>query len=479
MTAPYDLVIVGLGSAGLAAAEMAAGLELRVAAIERDRPGGHRLWSGEVPVAALAATARAAHAMRHADHLGLRSTDPFVDLATVWRRVRAVQAGIAAQNAALDRLRDLGVDVFIGTGRAGDTEGGGAGVDAGAVTITAADSDGVPDLTVWGRFVLWCTGSRPTLPRIAGLADTSHHTVETFFHLDHPPASMVVLGSGAHAVSLAQSLQRLGVATTIVAEAPRLLPHDEPTLVAQLTAHLVREGVSVEADTWVDSVAPVGDGDNRVRVVLDDDREVVAGGLLVVAGRTPCTDESGIATGADGLDVDVRGRSAVRTVYAAGSVTGQHHHPHASVHEALRAVRDMFLPGRPSADDLVPTCTLTEPALARVGLTGAEADTLHGDDADVWTMSLDHLDRARADGSPEGALVVVTANERVVGAHLLAPGAGETIHELALAVRHGMKLADIAALVHVPTTVAAGIGRLAVDSGIERVQRYRWLLRRS
>jgi pyruvate/2-oxoglutarate dehydrogenase complex dihydrolipoamide dehydrogenase (E3) component len=269
------------------------------------------------------------------------------------------------------------------------------------------------------------------------------------------------------------------VATTIVAEAPRLLPHDEPTLVAQLTAHLVREGVSVEADTWVDSVAPVGDGDNRVRVVLDDDREVVAGGLLVVAGRTPCTDESGIATGADGLDVDVRGRSAVRTVYAAGSVTGQHHHPHASVHEALRAVRDMFLPGRPSADDLVPTCTLTEPALARVGLTGAEADTLHGDDADVWTMSLDHLDRARADGSPEGALVVVTANERVVGAHLLAPGAGETIHELALAVRHGMKLADIAALVHVPTTVAAGIGRLAVDSGIERVQRYRWLLRRS
>jgi pyruvate/2-oxoglutarate dehydrogenase complex dihydrolipoamide dehydrogenase (E3) component len=290
---------------------------------------------------------------------------------------------------------------------------------------------------------------------------------------------MVVLGSGAHAVSLAQSLQRLGIATTLVAEAPRLLPHDEPTLAAQLTAHLVREGVSVEADTWVDSVAPVDDGDTRVRVVLDNDREVVTGGLLVVAGRTPCTDESGIATGADGLDVDVRGRSAVRTVYAAGSVTGHHHHPHASVHEALRAVRDMFLPGRPAADDLVPTCTLTEPALARVGLTGAEADTLHGDDADVWTMSLDHLDRARADGSPEGALVVVTANERVVGAHLLAPGAGEAIHELALAVRHGMKLADIAALVHVPTTVAAGIGRLAVDSGIERVQRYRWLLRRT
>jgi pyruvate/2-oxoglutarate dehydrogenase complex dihydrolipoamide dehydrogenase (E3) component len=282
-------------------------------------------------------------------------------------------------------------------------------------------------------------------------------------------------------VSIAQSLQRLGVATTLVAEAPRLLPHDEPSLAAQLTAHLVREGVVVEADTWVDSVVSVdqGDGDAGVCVVLDDDRELVTGGLLVVSGRTPCTEGTGIAGGADGLDVDMRGRSAVRTVYAAGSVTGHHHHPHASVHGALRAVRDMFLPGRPAGDDLVPTCTLTEPALARVGLTSAEADTLHGDDADVWTMSLDHLDRARADGSPDGALVVVTANERVVGAHLLAPGAGEAIHELALAVRHGMKLADIAALVHVPTTVAAGIGRLAVDSGIERVQRYRWLLRRT
>jgi pyruvate/2-oxoglutarate dehydrogenase complex dihydrolipoamide dehydrogenase (E3) component len=476
MTTPYDLVIVGLGSAGLAAAEMAAGLELRVAVIERDRPGGHRLWSGDVPLAALAATARAAHTIRHADHLGLRPTEPSIDLAVVWRRVRAVQAGVAVQNAAIDRLRDLGVDVFTGTGRAGEADGTGAGT----VTIATRD-DGAPDDTVSGRFVLWCTGSRPTVPRIAGLDDTPHLTVDTFFHLDHPPSSMVVLGSGAHAVSIAQSLQRLGVATTLVAEAPRLLPHDEPSLAAQLTAHLVREGVVVEADTWVDSVANVdpGDGDAGVRVVLDDDRELVTGGLLVVSGRTPCAEGTGIAGGADGLDVDMRGRSAVRTVYAAGSVTGHHHHLHASVHEALRAVRDMFLPGRPAVDDLVPTCTLTEPALARVGLTSAEADTLHGDDADVWTMSLDHLDRARADGSPDGALVVVTANERVVGAHLLAPGAGEAIHELALAVRHGMKLADISALVHVPTTVAAGIGRLAVDSGIERVQRYRWLLRRT
>jgi pyruvate/2-oxoglutarate dehydrogenase complex dihydrolipoamide dehydrogenase (E3) component len=468
MTDPYDLVIVGLGSAGRAAAEMAAGLELRVAAIERGRPGGHRVWTGDVPVAALAASARAAHTMRHADHFGLRSVEPHPDLAVVWRRVRAVQAGVAADQAGVERLRDLGVDIFLGSARA-DTA---AGPDT-VVVDSAVDGE----QQVHGRFVLWCTGSRPTIPPIAGLADTPHLTVDALFHLDRPPRSMVVLGSGAHAVSVAQSLQRLGVATTLVVEAPRLLPHDEPALVGQLTAQLQREGVVVHVDTWIDSIAGTADG--GVRVVLDDELgEVVAGGLLVMAGRSPVVDGSAIATTGDGLEVDTRGRTSARAVYAAGSMTGRHRHAHAAANEALRAVRDMFLPGRAATDDLVPTATFTEPALARVGLTSAEAEVLHGDASDVWRIDLDHLDRARADGAPEGAMVVVTANERIVGAHLLAPNAGDIIHELALAVRHGMKLADLAALVHVPTTLAGGIGQLAVESGIERVQRYRWLLRR-
>ncbi len=470
MTDPYDLVIVGLGSAGRAAAEMAAGLELRVAAIERGRPGGHRVWTGDVPIAALAASARVAHMMRHADHFGLRPVEPDLDLAVVWRRIRAVQAGVAADQAGVERLRDLGVDVVLGTARASTDP-------ASRLDTVVVDSAVDGQHLVRGRFVLWCTGSRPTIPPIAGLADTPHLTADTVFHLDRPPRSMIVLGSGAHAVSVAQSLQRLGVATTLVAEAPRLLPHDEPGLVNQLTTQLQREGVTVHVDAWVDSVGPTDDG--GVRVVLDDERgEVVAGGLLVMAGRSPVADESAIATTDDGLDIDARGRTALRTVYAAGSMTGRHQRPHAAAHEAVRAVRDMFLPGRAGTDDLVPTATFTEPALARVGLTSAEAEVLHGDASDVWRIDLDHLDRARADGASEGAVVVVTANERIVGAHLLAPDADDIIHELALAVRHGMKLADLAALVHVPTTIAGGVGRLAVESGIERVQRYRWLLRR-
>jgi pyruvate/2-oxoglutarate dehydrogenase complex dihydrolipoamide dehydrogenase (E3) component len=159
-------------------------------------------------------------------------------------------------------------------------------------------------------------------------------------------------------------------------------------------------------------------------------------------------------------------------------VTGRHHLAHTAAHEGVRAVRDMFLPGRSTVDGFAPRSTFTDPELAGAGLTSAEAEALHGNDTDVWTLDLDHLDRARAEGAAAASLVVVTVHERIVGAHLMAPRAGEAIHELALAIRHGMKLHDVAALTHVESTIAAGIGRLAVESGIERVQRYRWLLRR-
>ena len=93
-------------------------------------------------------------------------------------------------------------------------------------------------------------------------------------------------------------------------------------------------------------------------------------------------------------------------------------------------------------------------------------------------MDLTHNDRARADGAPDGAVVIVTAKEKVVGAHILSPAAGELIHEPALAIRYGMKLGDLASLVHVYPTLATSIGMLAAESAFEKAQKYRWLVRR-
>ena len=138
----------------------------------------------------------------------------------------------------------------------------------------------------------------------------------------------------------------------------------------------------------------------------------------------------------------------------------------------------MFFPGRGKAPDFVPWCTFTDPELAHAGLTRAEAKERHGeDDVQVWSLGLEHSDRARAEGADDGAIVLVTAKERLVGAHILSATAGESIHELALAIRDGMRLRDLAGLVHVYPTISTSIGMLAAEAAYERAKRYRWLVR--
>lgn len=463
MSDPFDLIVVGLGSAGIAAAEFAAGLEMRVAAVEQGRPGGHRLWSGDVPISTLAATGRTAHAIRSASQFGMRSSHVDIDPAVVWRRIRAVQAASAADTTALARWRELGIELVTGSAQ--------------WVSPTTVAVDG---RELEARYILWCTGSEVDIPAVPGLHAAPFDTLETWFRRDQPAADTVVLGSGAEAVAVAQSLARLGLGASLVTDDASILPDEEPALVAHLLEHLRADGVRVVAGATITQVHVDTDGPpaGRIRLDLADSRELTTESLLVAGTRTPATAGLDPVLGDEVPTVDGRGRTPARTTYAAGSVTGRHHLAHAAAHEAIRAVRDMFLPGRATGDGLIPRCTFSDPELAAVGLTSAEAEAMHGEATDVWTLDLDHLDRARADASTGTALVVITVHERIVGAHLLAPRAGEAIHELALAIRHGMKLSDIAALPHVESTVAAGIGRLAVESGIERVQRYRWLLRR-
>ncbi len=464
MSDPFDLVVVGLGSAGSAAAEFAAGLELRVAAVERGRPGGHRLWSGDVPISALAATARAAHIMRTADRLGLQRVDPRVDPEVVWRRIRAVQADVAAVDASMARWREIGIEVVQGTAQ---------WAGPGTVVVDGRELE--------ARYVLWCTGSEPVVADVDGLGDVPADTLDEWFRRERPATSTVVLGSGIEAVAIAQALVRLGLDATLVTADAHVLVGEEPSLAAAVQSRLVAEGVKVVCGVAAHRVehdagaAP----DAQVRLRLADGELVTGGALLIAGDRRPTTDGLDPQLGEPALEVDARGRTPARTTYAAGSVAGRHHRAHSAAHEGIRAVRDMFLPGRTPADTFAPRSTFTDPELAGAGMTSTEAEAVHGDATDVWTLDLGRLGRARADSTEEATLVVVTVHERIVGAHLLAPRAGEAIHELALAIRHGMKLHDIAALTHVESTIAAGIGRLAVESGIERVQRYRWLLRRS
>jgi pyruvate/2-oxoglutarate dehydrogenase complex dihydrolipoamide dehydrogenase (E3) component len=471
----HDLVVIGMGSGGLTAAEFAIGLGLRVALVEEARVGGDCLWTGCVPSKSLLATAQAAHTMRTADRVGLEAAEPMIDLPKVWRRLRAVQAQIAATDDNPQRFRDLGADVVHGRASLSDPS---------EVSVAVADGG---TMSLPTRFVLLCTGSRPVVPAIDGLEQCGFHTSEDFFELEEPPRRLAVIGGGPMGVEMAQALQRLGVEVTLFERGPALLAREEPALVERLTALICGEGVRVHCSADVQRVQARPDGSRVVRAVVGHDAERIAvevDGVLLAAGRTPNTaglglEALGITTTATGVEVDDRGRTSVRNIYAAGDVAGRRLLTNNAGYEAVRAVRDMFFPGRGSVDALIPWCTFTDPELAHAGLTIAEAEALHGADTDVWRSELAHNDRARAAATTEGCIVVITAKGRVVGAHVLAPGAGELIHEPALAIQRQLRLDDLAGLVHVYPTLATSIGRLASEAAFEKARRLKWLMKRS
>jgi pyruvate/2-oxoglutarate dehydrogenase complex dihydrolipoamide dehydrogenase (E3) component len=468
----YDLVIVGMGSGGMVAAEFASTLGLRVAVVERARVGGDCLWTGCVPSKALLASAKAAHTIRHADRYGLGASAPVVDLPAVWRRIRDVQAQIATTDDDPARYRDMGLEIVFGHARVtGPNE----------VTV-----DGTRIMRT--RFVLLCTGSRPIEPPIPGLHAHGFLTSERLFDIESPPRSVVMIGGGPIAVEMAQAFVRLGIETTVLQKGDGILPRDERSLVSILQERLRAEGVDLRLGANATEVRLV-DGRKLVRAEIAGDGnerrmiEVGAEEILVAAGRRPNVDDLGleavgVETGVRGVPVDSRGRTSVKTVYAVGDIAGRHLFTHSAGYEGVRAVRDMFFPGRGDVDDLIPWCTFTDPELAHVGITSSEAEERHGDDARVWRMDLVHNDRARADGAADGAIVLVTVKDEVVGAHILSAAAGELIHEPALAIRHGMKLSDLASLVHVYPTVGTSVGMLAAESAFEKAQKYRWLVRR-
>jgi pyruvate/2-oxoglutarate dehydrogenase complex dihydrolipoamide dehydrogenase (E3) component len=464
----YDLVIVGIGSGGMVAAEFAATLEIKVAVVERDRVGGDCLWTGCVPSKALLASAKAAHTMRHADSYGLTPCEPRIDTARVFQRVRDIQARIAATDDNAARFEAEGIEFHFGAARL-----------TGPHTVRVGD-DGAE---LEARHILLCTGSRPAVPDVEGLREAGFLTSETVWDLPRAPESLICIGGGPIAVELSQAFTRLGVPTTVLQRAKGILQKDEPELVGMLVERLRGEGVAIELDAQVDQVTVEG-GEKVVHgTVRGEPRTWRAAEIFVGAGRVPNLeglglDEVGVEVDRRGVVVDDAYRTSVKSIYAAGDLAGRWAFTHAAGYEATRAVRNMLFPGSASGAFLVPWCTFTDPELAHAGLTVAQARERHGaDDVQAWRMGLDHSDRARTDSADDGAIVLVTAKGRLVGAHALAPAAGELINELAVAIQRGMKLADLASVVHVYPTLAIAIQQLAGEAAFEGAQKYRWLVR--
>jgi len=425
-----DLCVIGAGSGGLSVAAGAAQMGAAVVLIEKHRMGGDCLNTGCVPSKALLAAAHAAEAVRRSARFGITAPPPEVEFGRVQAHVHGVIAAIAPHDS-VERFEGLGVTVILAPGRFT----GPAEVEAGGERIRAR------------RFVI-ATGSSPALPPVPGLADVPFLTNEAVFDLTALPAHLVVLGAGPIGVEMAQAFRRLGASVSLI-DIGTILPRDEPEAVAIIRSRLVAEGVSLHERATVAGVSRAAAG---VAVSLGDGRVIEGTHLLVATGRRPRLEglgleAAGIAATARGITVDRALRTTNRRVYAIGDSAGGPQFTHIAAYHAGLVLRSALL-GLPVRADYraLPWVTYTDPELAHVGLTEAEARRA-GYPVSVLLEPLSGNDRARTEGEAEGlAKIVLGRRGRVLGATIVAPHAGEVIGLWGLAIQRNLRIGAIAAL---------------------------------
>ncbi|MEO7520347.1 MAG: mercuric reductase [Gemmatimonas sp.] len=432
----YHLVVIGGGTAGLVSAAIAAGLGARVALVERALLGGDCLNVGCVPSKALIHAARDSAA---------RSPEGFANAMTRMRRIRAELAVVDSAH----RFRELGVDVFLGRGEFVDD-----------------NSISVGDARLRFRRAIVATGARASIPPIHGLQELDPLTNETVFGLTELPSRLAIIGGGPIGCELAQTFARFGSAVTLFESGDRLLSNDDADAGTIVLDALRRDGVDVRLGADIQRATR----NESVRRLQPRDGDALEfDEVLVAAGRAPNVEEMGLERA--GIDVDKRGivvndrlRTTNARVFGVGDVASRYQFTHAADALARLAVPNalFFGIGGGKASNLVmPWCTYTSPEVAHVGLTETEASKRS--DVDSLLVTLEHNDRARLESADNGylRLHLERGSDRILGATLVAEGAGDMIGEIAVAITNGMKLGSIGRTIHPYPTTASIFARAA------------------
>jgi dihydrolipoamide dehydrogenase len=420
-----------------------------VALVEKLRVGGECPYVSCIPSKAMLRSAHARVQARHVAELG-GASGPV--------RVGADRDGFAAavhrrdelsdhrddSDAAAD-LQDRGVTLIRGPGRAT----GPGRIDANGLELAYRD-------------LVVATGSSPAIPPVDGLADVPAWTSDQALSAADYPASVVILGGGAVGCELAQVYAGFGVAVTLVEPAGQLAGGEEPDLAQELGRALSAAGASVRTGTGAARAKPTSAG--TACVVLDDGSDVEADRVILAAGREPATSDIGLETirvtvqdtGALAVDDHCRVEGQEH-VWAAGDVTGVAPYTHGANYQA-RVVTDNLLGGGARADyTAIPRVIYTDPPLAAVGLTQAQAREA-GLDVVAAVMELHELARTSTDGSAGGLLIWVADRNRgvLVGASAVGTGADDWISEAGVAIRGQVPIRVLADVVHpFPTNAQA------------------------
>ncbi|MGH9613834.1 MAG: dihydrolipoyl dehydrogenase family protein, partial [Bryobacteraceae bacterium] len=351
-----------------------------------------------------------------------------------------------------EELRKQGIDVILGLAHFLDDRTVAVGQD-----------------TIRAKAFVISTGARPALPEIEGLKDVPFVTNEQIFDNDRLPPRLIVIGGGPIGAEMAQAYQRLGSKVTVIAR--NLLPKEDPEARTRIERVFEQEGVRISRGRANKARKEGAD------VVIGTDTAEVRGDLLMIAsGRAPNVsglnlEAAGVRYSEKGVSVDDQLRTNVKHIYAAGDVVGGYQFTHFAAWQAFQAARNALLPGHASGfSQVVPRVTFTDPEIAHVGVTESEARAKSIDGIRIHTWEMTHTDRAICENDSIGFIKVITKDDGIVlGATIMAARAGETITEFVLAIRHGLKIAQLAEAIHAYPTYSTAVQQLASDIAVENL----------
>ncbi|MGH9263466.1 MAG: dihydrolipoyl dehydrogenase [Acidimicrobiales bacterium] len=451
MAEEFDLVVVGGGPGGYAAALYAAAAGMSVAVVEKEKVGGTCLHRGCIPAKHYLETASVFRTVAGAKEFGVQADQPEVDLGVSRARKQKVVDQLWKGLQGLMKRRKI--TTFIGTGSLG----------AGHV-VTVDDQDGTE---LHGTHVVLATGSVPrTIPGFDPDGDTILHS-DHVLELDKVPGSAAVIGGGAIGCEFASMLSDLGCQVTLLEALPKLLPGCDADVVDVVVKSFKRRGMTVRTGVAVEGHEQ---STGQVTVKLGDGETVTVDKVVVSVGRRPLTDGLGL----DGTKVEVDDRGFIvvdshqRTgedgVYAVGDVVATPQLAHVGFAEAIVAVRDMRGEDLEPVDyGKVPWCIYCHPEVAFAGMTEQAARDA-GHDVTVSKHSFQANSRAMILGEAQGLVKVIAQKGAdgkagaILGVHMVGPWVTEQLGESWLSLNWEATPDDMGQLIHPHPTLSETFG---------------------
>jgi pyruvate/2-oxoglutarate dehydrogenase complex dihydrolipoamide dehydrogenase (E3) component len=443
MNQQFDLIVIGAGSGGYAAARTARDLGASVALVDRGPLGGLCILRGCMPSKTLIATGDAAHEVRAALELGVHAGEPAIDFPAVMKRKREIIAGFADYRIA-------GIEAFP--------------LFRGAASFESPHRLRVGDDVLEGKAFVIATGSEIAPPVVPGLAETGYIDSDAALDLAAPPRSLVVLGGGYVGSELSQFFARIGTAVTVVIRSGQLLSGEDADIGLGLTKYFREEGIAVHTCAQVTRVERRADGAKVVHYRQDGaEKSVAADEIFYTLGRVPAVAGLGLeAAGVpyhavSGIPVDDTLRTAQPHIFAVGDVTGRFLLVHVAIQQGEIAARNAIHLTHERVDyRLSKTHTIfTDPQVAVVGESEKELQA-SATPYLVASMPFDDHGKAIAIGKTKGFVKMMAApgDGRILGAAILGPNASDLIHELIVAMHFRATVFDFVKIPHLHPTLA-------------------------